>query len=466
MPRYGANRSDIGLAMGNLGASLLGGFGRRQGQMDGYRQLVNMTQAEQNQLENDELRRVASLDPYQQTFNDMGLIGADAENYRQAMTTGQIPEGVDPEKLRQGLALFNVYQRGGKVTDVEKASGDAFRNYLSRQVNPNNVADIGAQIGALDGKPMEGLRAQLTTGIARGEEQPNTMRALMASQGKGLYDNMPGGVFNIDTGEQNINDLGRSVIGKNQAQAYQAQTGATENLAQANRASPSGVNVPNVKPLPVPALKMIKEELDAIGTVSGTSSDIESIINQIDKKELDLSLLGNLENKARNFIGNSSLQSRNYDAFMATMEKMRNDTLLLAKGVQTEGDAQRAWNQLMSKPNDSENVKQQLERIKAINERSENLRRMNIDNIRANYGLPPMDVSGYENQKSAIQDKPPASTDQVQVDITQESWDAMPPEQKQQLKSDIEREQQNDPFRGFTPEQKAQFLKEHPDWKP
>ena len=453
MPRYGTSKTDIGVAMGNLGASLLGGFGRRQGQMDGYRQLVNMTQAEQNQLENDELRRVANLDPYQQTFNDMGVMGADAEKYRQAMTTGQIPEGVDAEKLRQGLALFNVYQRGGKIQDVEKAVSDAFRNYLGRQVNPNNVADIGAQIGALDGKPMEGLQAQLTTGIARGEEQPNTMRALMASQGKGLYNNMPGGVFNIDTGEQSINDMGRSVIGKNQAQAYQAQTGATKNLAQANKASPeySGTNQLMPEPSGVNVSALPPKLTEAQSKAAVFASQMRSASKNIDAIEgaNDLSKLGNqidsvMAGGLTNMLSSSSAQKYKQAQRQWAESFLRIKTGAAANKEEVENNIKTFFPQVGDGP---EVIKQKAEQRKQAEE----------DVIYS---------SGPAAAKFATKDEPPDSTGKVNVNISQDTWDSMTPEDKQQLKADMEKEQQNDPFRGFTPEQKAQFLKEHPDWKP
>lgn len=453
MPRYGASKTDIGIAAGNLGASLLGGFGRRQGQMDGYRQLVNMTQAEQNQLENDELRRVASLDPYQQTFNDMGLIGAEAEKYRQAMTTGQIPEGLDTEKLRQGLALFNVYQRGGKVSDVEKALGDAHRNYIGRQVTPDNIANIGGMIGALDGKPMEGLQAQLTTGIARGEEQPNTMRALMASQGKGLYDNMPGGVFNIDTGEQNINDLGQSTIIKNQALAKQANAGATENLAQARKASPdySGTSQPMPEPSGVNVSPLPPKLTEAQSKAAVFASQMRSASKNIDAIEgsNDLSKFGNqidsvMAGGLTNMLSSSAAQKYKQAQRQWAESFLRIKTGAAANKEEVENNIKTFFPQVGDGP---EVIKQKAEQRKQAEE----------DVIYS---------SGPAAAKFAVKDEPPISEGGVDVGIKQDTWDSMPPEQKKMIKDDVDKAKQTDPFRGFTPEQVKQFLKEHPDWKP
>lgn len=158
----------------------------------------------------------------------------------------------------------------------------------------------------------------------------------------------------------------------------------------------------NVPKLPAAALKMQNEELDAIGTSGAINADLGALITQIDEKKLDLSLVGNVASKAKNFLGMSDEQSRNFQSFLSTLEKLRNDSLRLNKGVQTEGDAQRAWNELVANINDPKAVKQRLQEIQKINARAANLRRMNLDVIRSNYGLEPLDTSGYQSQPAAV----------------------------------------------------------------
>jgi hypothetical protein len=150
--------------------------------------------------------------------------------------------------------------------------------------------------------------------------------------------------------------------------------------------------------LPTPALKLQQEELDAIGTASSINADLGGIANQIDSGNLDLSAASNAAGTVRNMIGISNENSRNLASFKSTLEKLRNDSLRLNKGVQTEGDAQRAWNELVANINDKGVVKQRLAEIQKINERAVNLRKMNVDSIRTNFGLEPMDTGGYEKQ--------------------------------------------------------------------
>lgn len=158
----------------------------------------------------------------------------------------------------------------------------------------------------------------------------------------------------------------------------------------------------NVPKLPTSALKLQQEELEAIGTASTINADIGSLQKQIESGKLDLGPVENLKSRAKNAIGISDENSRNFASFQATLEKMRNDSLRLNKGVQTEGDAVRAWNELVESANDPKVVAKRLGEIQKINERAANLRRMQVDSIRSNFGVEPMNTTGYSNQPPAI----------------------------------------------------------------
>lgn len=158
----------------------------------------------------------------------------------------------------------------------------------------------------------------------------------------------------------------------------------------------------NTPKLPPKALQMQQDELDAIGTASTINADLGAIQKQIEGGKLQLGPVNNIMGKLKNTLGASDESSRNLATFQATMEKLRNDSLRLNKGVQTDGDAQRAWNELMTNINDPNVVKQRLGEIQKINERAVALRQMNIDVIRGNYGVENMDTSGYQNQPAAV----------------------------------------------------------------
>ena len=158
----------------------------------------------------------------------------------------------------------------------------------------------------------------------------------------------------------------------------------------------------NVPKLPTSALKMQQEELDAVGTSASINADLAAMGQQIDSGKLQLGPVNNLLAKGKNLIGASDESSRNLATFQSTLEKLRNDSLRLNKGVQTEGDAQRAWNEMIANINDPKVVKQRLGEIQKINERAANLRKMNVENIRQNFGVEPLDTGGYQNQPAAV----------------------------------------------------------------
>lgn len=160
------------------------------------------------------------------------------------------------------------------------------------------------------------------------------------------------------------------------------------------------------KPLPVAALKLQQEAVDAIGIASGIRADLGAILRQIESGKLQLGPVTNFTGGALNRIGMSTENSRNLATFKATLEKLRNDSLRLNKGVQTDGDAQRAWNELMTNISDPGVVKQRLSEIDRLNERAVVLHQANIENVRSNYGIGPLDTSKQRDVKPALGKKP------------------------------------------------------------
>lgn len=160
------------------------------------------------------------------------------------------------------------------------------------------------------------------------------------------------------------------------------------------------------KPLPPAALRMQQEEMDAIGIAAGIEADLGKVDEQLAAGKLSLGPVENWKSRAQNWAGASSENSRNFASMTATLEKLRNDSLRLNKGVQTEGDAVRAWNELMANQNDPQLVRQRIAEIRAINRRAVDLRQMNIDAIRQNYGAGPLDTTKIRNLPAAVGARP------------------------------------------------------------
>ena len=140
--------------------------------------------------------------------------------------------------------------------------------------------------------------------------------------------------------------------------------------------------------LPQAALSDILDAEDAIGIASGIQSNMARHLAKIDNGTLTFGPLENYAARGRNFAGSSDERSRNYQMFMSDIEKLRNDSLRLNKGVQTEGDAQRALNELFGSLNDPELVKAAIQRVIEINKRAEELQLRRIQTIRQNYAGP------------------------------------------------------------------------------
>jgi hypothetical protein len=163
------------------------------------------------------------------------------------------------------------------------------------------------------------------------------------------------------------------------------------------------------KPLPPRIATQLQENLDAIGLQSAIESDLKALEDQIDSGKLKLGMVENAIGSTKNFLGLSDENSRNQASLKATVEKMRNDSLRVNKGVQTEGDAIRAFNELLSNLNDPQMVKQRFSEIRAINRRGVELQKRNVDMLRQEYGKEPMDFTGYENQPAAVGKGTPSS---------------------------------------------------------
>lgn len=156
------------------------------------------------------------------------------------------------------------------------------------------------------------------------------------------------------------------------------------------------------KPMPATALKMQNEALDVVGSASSTQANLTAMQKQIDSGKLSFGPISNAINQGRNMAGLSNEESRNFSSFKSNLEKLRNDSLRLNKGVQTDGDAQRAWNELFQNINDTKLVSQRLNEIKAINARAVDLRKREVEDVRNNYKQAPYDFGTQTNAPAAV----------------------------------------------------------------
>lgn len=149
------------------------------------------------------------------------------------------------------------------------------------------------------------------------------------------------------------------------------------------------------KPMPASLQKEEDSDLADIQLATAISTDLEKFAGQVEKGDLKLGLTDNYVSRGRNYFNDSTENSRNYASFRAGLEKLRNDSLRLNKGVQTEGDAQRAWNEILENINDGPLVAKRLREVQAINLRAADLKDQLIQNRRNSYGKDPLDTSTF-----------------------------------------------------------------------
>lgn len=173
---------------------------------------------------------------------------------------------------------------------------------------------------------------------------------------------------------------------QNQADLLSARLKAEREADAAKAAAP--------KPLDVGALKLQDEGMGAVGAIEQSNQMIDKTLQKIEGGQIDLGPIATRVQGAMNALGMSSEKSRNLADLQANIESFRNSILLLHKGVQTEGDAQRALNQIVANLSDEKVVKQRLEELKTLNEQAASLKKSSVDTVRQNYNQPPMYGAG------------------------------------------------------------------------
>lgn len=191
-----------------------------------------------------------------------------------------------------------------------------------------------------------------------------------------------------------------------QAQAQQANIRQSDAAASQSRASARAADAlaqyrtsggvggtPGRTGRPIPAGVQAKEDddIETIGAARTLQAKTSDWITAFTKGGLETGPGSQAMRVFNEATGVGTSNSRTLSLFQNDLEGMRNDSLRLNKGVQTEGDAVREWRNLMSNVMDQEYVVKALGRINAINKRAEALKIRQINIRRDRNGLPPLD---------------------------------------------------------------------------
>ena len=385
----------------------------------------------QNRLAQRQFQEADRADMERNALADLyrNSVGADGSIDYRKVTSGLAAGGYGDKVAgivkQQNEAAASGVELNNKTLTGQKLQGDITHEQKTRAIakigafiqDPNLSADMlladlqnQVQIGELKFEQAQGLAQQIQG------KTPEQLRPLLTNMLNGMLtpqQQMTQGnsdrSYGMDVAKfkyQQGNDAAnRGVtmrgqdISANNAAAGRAVTMRGQDMTDKRAANPVAKQG---KPMPAAALRMQQEELDAIATASSINADIGTVEQQIKGGKLNLGPLDNMLAKGRNIAGISNESSRNYATFQSTLEKLRNDSLRLNKGVQTDGDSQRAWNELLTNINDPKVVSQRLSEIKKINKRAANIREMNVENIRNNYGAGPLNTSGYSKQPTAL----------------------------------------------------------------
>lgn len=191
-------------------------------------------------------------------------------------------------------------------------------------------------------------------------------------------------------------------VAAKEAQLTEAQI-ATEQARAANYASQAeNRGAPSSKPLPQGAVKLQDEAITSLSSLNALNADIDGLTAMIDSGNLDTGIVSRVGAKIRTAANSSTQKDRNLSTLDSKLEGLRNGILLMAKGVQTDGDALRAFNEIVNNKNDTALVRQRLQDIKVQNERNATLQQARIDSLRNEYGKEPMDYTTLQNQPSAV----------------------------------------------------------------
>lgn len=143
----------------------------------------------------------------------------------------------------------------------------------------------------------------------------------------------------------------------------------------------------NGKPMPYAAVKDVNRLTEEINTAQNTQNKIEASLADIENGRLNLGVLDNIGHRIRNGLGLSSEQSQAFERLQSNIHNMANQVMMDAKGVQTEGDAERAYKTIIAAGlQDAAVVVKALKQLRDISVRTQKIKQGNIRYIQSNYG--------------------------------------------------------------------------------
>lgn len=134
-------------------------------------------------------------------------------------------------------------------------------------------------------------------------------------------------------------------------------------------------------------------DFEALETSSNIVADTQDFINLIESGDLSFSFGDRAGDAIALSLGASSEEILNRSTFDTFLQRLRNATLRLNKGTQTEGDAERALEEIVQNRNNTQAVKRALEKLLEVNERAIENKKRGINRRRSTQGIDAFDFS-------------------------------------------------------------------------
>ena len=149
------------------------------------------------------------------------------------------------------------------------------------------------------------------------------------------------------------------------------------------------------KPLSTSAQKAEDEDFGAIDIAGTIVSETNDFMQLIDSGDLSFSPLSGATDAVSLALGGGDEDTLNRQSFDLFLQRLRNASLRLNKGTQTEGDAERALKEIVNNRNNTKAVRKALQDLQRANERAVEERKRNINRRRKTQGVSSFDFSDY-----------------------------------------------------------------------
>lgn len=149
------------------------------------------------------------------------------------------------------------------------------------------------------------------------------------------------------------------------------------------------------KPLSTSAQKAEDEDFGAIDISNSILAETQGFLDKIESGDLTFRPLSGVSDSIALAAGSSDEGILNRQSFELFLKRLQNASLRLNKGTQTEGDAERALQEIVNNKSNTKVVQRALQDLQRANKRAAEERKRNINRRRKTQGVGSFDFSDY-----------------------------------------------------------------------